>query len=240
MKKIVLMVVALAGSLAFAAANDTILAFSTKGPDVYKDGSQVLDGEYYAIVWTANGATFGGFAADGSLVSTTDKLLLVAPLAQGGKCPMTVLQIDANDAKGYADGTFALYLLDTRVLSAEKKAKIGKLTMKNGQASGVINAIAKAADSVEDSLSGGSVKMSEVGVYSTIGEPTIVGFKVVDSTIELTVKDLCEAADYFVVPGRAVGQFGEALDVRPQGNTFKFKASADDKFFKVIGVRKFQ
>ena len=50
MKKLLFTMVVAAFGAAFGAANDTILVFSTKGPDTYADGTSVLDGERYALV----------------------------------------------------------------------------------------------------------------------------------------------------------------------------------------------
>ena len=114
MKKLMTMIGAV--GLAFAATaaiDDALLTFSTVGPDKYSDGTTVLDGECYALVWTADGATFGGIAADGTAVAETDEIVLVAPVATGGHCPNVLFQIPAAQVdKG---GTFGVYLLDTRV-----------------------------------------------------------------------------------------------------------------------------
>ena len=37
---------------------------SATGVSLFADGTTVLDGECYALVWTADGATFGGIAAE--------------------------------------------------------------------------------------------------------------------------------------------------------------------------------
>ena len=47
----------------------------------------------------------------------------VAPLAKGGKCPETVFEIDADYAETLKGGSFALYLLDTRVSKIELKVE---------------------------------------------------------------------------------------------------------------------
>ena len=112
MKKVFLMVAAIGlAAASFADMNDALLSFATQGPDKYADGTTVIDGECYALVWTANGATFGGFNADGTLVSATDRIVLAAPLAKGGKCPQTLFQINAAVADELKDGTYAVYLL---------------------------------------------------------------------------------------------------------------------------------
>ena len=52
--------------VAGAGTDDTLIAFSTKGPDRYADGTTVLDGECYALVWSIDG-NFDGFSADGRI-----------------------------------------------------------------------------------------------------------------------------------------------------------------------------
>ena len=39
----------------FAAVDDTLISFSTPGPDKYADGTDVLAGECYALVWSKDG-----------------------------------------------------------------------------------------------------------------------------------------------------------------------------------------
>ena len=64
MKKTMMMGLVLAGALgAFAGVDNVAITFSTPGPDAYRDGRTVLDGECYALVWTPTGASFGGSAA---------------------------------------------------------------------------------------------------------------------------------------------------------------------------------
>ena len=82
MNKFLALFAAVAVSAAFGAANDTLLTFSTPGIDKYADGRRVLDGECYALVWTKDGATFGGIAADGKLLSENDKLTVRIPVFQ--------------------------------------------------------------------------------------------------------------------------------------------------------------
>ena len=223
--------VAVAG-LAFGAANDTIVAFSTKGPDTYKDGVTVVrDGEKYALVWTPEGAAFGGFAADGSLVSAADRLVVVAALAKGGRCPEAFVQIPADEMEGYRGGTFALYLLDTRAAEADAPAV---------NASGEVAKMG--ASAAGGTLSGGAVALAEVGVYTEIREPKITGLAVGEATITLTVEGLEPTADYFVVSGAAPSLFEPkpAAPQKPVGNTLTVEKRPGAAFFKVVGARKFE
>ena len=66
---------------AFAnSVDDARISFSTVGPDRYADGSTVLDGECYALVWSNDG-NFDGFAADGECIDPADRIVLAAPIA---------------------------------------------------------------------------------------------------------------------------------------------------------------
>ena len=100
---------------AFAGLGDKILRFSTPGPDRYADGSVVADGECYALVWSPKGKTFSGFNADGTPVSSRDRVVLAGALAQGGKCRDSLFQIPAKDYKDLEGGEWAVCLVDTRM-----------------------------------------------------------------------------------------------------------------------------
>ena len=101
--------------LAFAgmatAAMDTALTFSTVGPDRYADGTDVVDGECYALVWTAD---VDGFALSDDGTATGGKVVLVAPVAEDRRCPPVKLNIKADVASQYDGGVWGVYLLDTR------------------------------------------------------------------------------------------------------------------------------
>jgi len=104
---------------------DTRISFHTEGPDRYSDGTVVLDGESYALVWSKDGQ-FDGFTASGGCVDAQDKVLLIAPIAKGGRCPSVLFQVPVAQAEELAGGKYAVYLLDTRVIDG------GDLTPDNG------------------------------------------------------------------------------------------------------------
>ena len=84
MKKILFVFGAFALAFAATAELDTLITFSTKGPDTYLDGKTVMDGECYALVWTKTGSTFAGLNADGTCVDPENNaLVLAAPIAKG-------------------------------------------------------------------------------------------------------------------------------------------------------------
>ena len=237
----------------FAAANDVVLTFSTPGPDTYADGTTVLDGESYALVWTKVGVTFGGIATDGKLLSANDKIVLVAGVAEGGKCPTTVFEIEAADFAAYEGGSFALYLLDTRVKDAEGNVSVAGANALATTAPESVNAIGLASTSTSSSTSssslipqtssltaGSAIALATVGVHSKIDVPTITALKVEGETVSITVKDTSPTADYFVVPGTTPGSFATALDAKQENGIFTFPKPKDATFFQVIGVRKFK
>ena len=116
MKRVVMMMAMAVGLTSFAAQNDKLITFSTPGPDRYADGSTVVDGECYALVWVKDGATFGGFNFDGTVCDTANNALaMIAACAEDGRCPGFLFQVPAADVEGkYAGGSFSVYLLDTR------------------------------------------------------------------------------------------------------------------------------
>ena len=235
MKKLLFVAMMLAAGICLAAANDTILTFSTQGPDTYGDGSTVLDGERYSLVWVKDGAAFAGLTADCKPLADTTKVIAVAPLAKGGRCPETVFEIDADYAETLKGGSFALYLLDTRVEKTEL-AKGEKLA---------VNAVGQASGSTSPSTSpstssASAVALATVGVYTEVAAPTIATMEVKGEKIELKVSGMVENHDYFVVPGSSPSDFMPALATRPEGDTFTFDAPKDAPFFKVIGARKFR
>ena len=249
MKKLSALLFALTfAGVAVGAVNDTVLSFSTTGVDRYADGSRVREGESYALVWTANGATFGGLTAECQPVAETDRLVLVAPLARRGRCPVTVVEIAADDALQYDGGTFALYLLDTRTKGADGRVVLAGYV--NGlpkvvNSIGATDAAGKDLTSVEGVATGinaaTAVKLGEVGVYSQIEAPQITAIEIKGAQIRLQVEGMSDAAEYFVVPGITPGSFAPALNAQADANGFTFEKpkDQDSTFYKVIGVRKF-
>lgn len=184
MKKLTALVfAALAAGVTFAAENDLLITFSTPGPDKYADGTTVLDGERYALCWSADFSKFK-INADGTAEGGT--IVLKAPVAKGGRCPMIVFEIDADYvANSFAGGEWAVYLLDTRKFSATGVASLGSASSVN--TFGIVgNSVAVSAGS-----SGGLLAGSAAVATSATGEvaaPSITGIKVDGGKVYVTVK----------------------------------------------------
>ena len=109
--------VVMCAACAFGSMQDKLARFSTPGPDRYADGSIVQDGECYALVWSPAGTAFAGFNADGTPVSSHDRVVLAGALAQDGKCRDAVFQIPAAEYEALEGGEWAVCLVDTRNLA---------------------------------------------------------------------------------------------------------------------------
>ena len=114
---LVVLAVVCCSAVAYGSMRDKLARFSTSGPDRYTDGTVVRDGECYALVWSPAGTTFSGFNADGTPVSSNDRVVLAGALALGGKCRDAVFQIPAKDYEELQGGKWAVCLVDTRMVN---------------------------------------------------------------------------------------------------------------------------
>ena len=215
-----------AGTL-LAGMNNVVIQFSTVGPDKYADGTTVMDGECYALVWTPDGATFGGINSDGEAIGENDKgqkctVAVKAPIAIGGKCPNVQFQIDETYADvNYPGGTWGVYLLDTRKFATEEvtvtvdgkevkqtQVKVDSTGKKvaTGVGSTTVSGFGAVISGIKPSLSpagakGGIVQSIPAGVQP----PTIKDFKVVNGMAYLYLKNTSSAVSYGVAAGQAPG-----------------------------------
>ena len=172
--------------------DDALISFSTKGPDLYSDGTVVADGEVYALVWSKDGV-FEGFSADGKPLDSEDKIVLAASLAKGGRCPSVLFQIPANLASDLSPGKYAVYLLDTRVVvdgkSRPKGLADGKVGLLN--ASGAVSSslsVEKSSSAVADIL--GSIAHLPASAPSGLAQPKIKAIEVGAENVFITVENL--------------------------------------------------
>lgn len=222
---------------AFADAANMLISFSTNGPDKYADGATVLNGEWYALVWSADG-NFEGITPECKAVDPADAVVIVAPLAKDGKCPFTVFQIDSKSANCKSEGTYSVYLLDTR-----NAAKTAVAVAKEGKPASVNGVIAN-EDFTAASALAGSVE-SKGGVDGAWGEssvagfkqPKITAFKINGAVVQITVSDLVPAVKYNVVMGETVDKLETYALETPAADveSANFEINADAaRFFKVV------
>ena len=176
---------------------DVCLSFSTEGPDCYSDGSVVLDGECYALVWSADGE-FGGFTAAGECVDAGDRVLLVAPVARDGRCPRVLFQVPAFVAADLGDGGYSVFLLDTRVAGngGVKPAGVrsGKPVLVNGYGKMTANAGVVAGAGASEDLAAEPATARSTPVLASAdaecAQPRIKSLRVDGGNVYLTVENL--------------------------------------------------
>ena len=230
--------VALFATVTLADAANVLISFSTTA-DTYADGTAVKDGEWYALCWSADGK-FDGLNLDCTPVDPAEKVLILAPLAQGGRCPYVVFQIDSAEAPD--GGNYFVYLLDTRDVtegdvSAATVAKDGRrvpANVVNGSAAAQsYTASANIGSNVATAASAGSVAADGWNAV----QPKITGFELVgDATVKITVAGMMNGLDYKVKMGSDLGNM-TTTDVKSQaedGKAVFYVDSKDARFFKVI------
>jgi len=234
----------------FAAVDDTLISFSTPGPDKYADGTDVLPGECYALVWSQDGK-FEGIKADGTTVDPADKVVIVAGVAKKGAngtyCPPLLYQVDAELAKTLQNGVYAVYLLDTRVTEADGAVAVGGVD-ENGALKAVNSYGAVSGDTTAAAGNGAIAKATTTAVggaavatFVEVEAPVITAIKPNGTKITISTSGLSPVVDYKVVTGAKPGEVATELDAKVDAKgDFTFDKPANGAFFKVIGVRKFE
>ena len=205
---------------AFASMEDKVLRFSTPGPDCYADGTLVADGECYALVWSPKGSTFVGFNADGTTVSSADRVVLAAPLAVNGRCRDSLFEIPAEEYAELAGGEWAVCLVDTRMANGVPAGVANNAPLRVNRWGAVRNEVkistasTLALDSIAAPKAGGrsllaAAAPSETGVCAgmlsavpdSVTQPRIIGFEVIDGVARLTVEDTVPFLTYTISAG---------------------------------------
>lgn len=224
---------------AFAAVDDALITFSTTD-DKYADESSVLDGEWYALCWCADNATFDGFKADGTLQNSKDnKIVNIRPRAKDGGCPLTVVQVSSQFVKG---GSFYLCLLDTRGMNGSVADESLAAPTTINSATTVLSAtVASSAASKGGTVALGRTAVATVAdetvLPSDVKDPSIADFRVNGTTAEIDVADLHPSLRYKVQMGsdlNNINTYGGTLKTYGSTTaTFEVNLS-DAAFFKVV------
>ncbi|MBP5510749.1 MAG: hypothetical protein J6Z49_07520 [Kiritimatiellae bacterium] len=242
-----------AAFLSNASISDRVIQFAGTGPDFYADGSAVVDGECYALVWSAAGSAFAGFNADGSLVSPdVNKLVYVAPLAKNGRCRNTLFQIPVEDCPAYEGGEWSVCLLDTRKASGTPAGLSENGTLRRINRWGVSATNLKVSEAASASpvsfRSGRSLSATDIGTTAATrsllptGAPTpsIVDFRIENGEAVLKVEGTVSYLTYDLETGEtpALGT-DNAAKTREDGlasGRITLKADAGKKcgFFRVV------
>lgn len=220
---------------ALADALDTLISFSTPGPDTYADGRPVIDGEWYALVWSVDG-NFDGIRTDGAPVDANDQVVMMAKLAKDGHCPFTVFQVDSKVAK--SNGKYAVCLLDTRDPSKSAVAGAsagGKPLFLNG-----VQAVSGATEATSGATApavAGAWAESNAESAADFSQAKIAAFKVEGARVSITVTGMMPGVKYNVKMGEkpdALANYALAVPKTAADNDVTFSLEAKDaKFFRL-------
>ena len=237
MKKTIAVLFAIATAAVFADMNDVKISFhSLYTPDVdrYADGTQVLDGEWYALVCTKDGAK---------------EIVDAAPLAVDGRCQRYFFTIKGSDVDKYSGGVLEIYLLDTRDFVADPAG--AKLTeQRDEKGYPVVNVMAVASGAMattsraivspaEDSVTAGAYDLASAGVQA----PKVTDIKVVGDEVLVTVENTVPFVGYTLQSGDDAFSFMVLPDVKSvngsASGTITLKAPKKDgaQFFKVSSIQ---
>jgi hypothetical protein len=198
--RISLFLFSLAVSFAALAYNvaDACISFSTTGPDRYADGTMVLDGELYALVWSQDGI-FNGFTAGGKCVDAADRIVLLAPVAKDGRCPEVLFQIPVATAEELEGGVYEVYIIDTRVSAADggvcpMGSENGRIVLINGYGAAGAAIDIKAAngpnEAMESDEGGAHVAATAASVPGGCRQPKVKNMRIEGEWVYLTVENL--------------------------------------------------
>ena len=224
---------------AFADAANVLISFSTTA-DYYADGEKVLDGEWYALCWSPR-ETFSGLDLNYNTLKSDEKLLILAPLAEGGHCPYVIFQIDSQKAP--TGGNYFVYLLDTRDVTGTTVAS-AKTDKTSGRRvpDGVVNGSAEAQSFTASASVGSSIATTSAtsasiaaGDWAAV-QPKITAFEVKDAKVKITVAGMMNGLTYKVNMGEDLNNM-KSFDVKSQaedGEAFFLIDHKDARFFKIV------
>jgi len=237
MKTIAFLVTGLLAAASFAGINNLVVTFSSQGPDKYADGTTVLDGECYALVYTPDGAEFNGIAGDGTAIAPS-KVAIAAPIAKDGKCPQVQFQIDETYRnKEFPGGTWGVYLLDTRHYKLNEQGEITTELESVGN-SKQVNGYGKVATLGAGNFTSAAAGIAAVGEGAKFGEGAAVkvkDIKFIDENVQITAEAPAnsrvslqagdEPANLGQVGGEKYGD-KEVIFITPKSNGNFFKVQA--------------
>ena len=201
MKKTFAMIAcAFASAAAFAGMDNLRIMFSTPGTDTYADGTEVKAGERYALVWKADADDVFSISADGT--TSGGRIVLVYETRADGRCTPVLFQADDGwmAKNGYGGGTWAVYLLDTRL------AKGGYAPLGADGLPTVVNASGLAADALlrQSSATATAVASGEATkVPDGVTAPVVESIEIKGAFVEITVGNTSPSLIYTLASGAA-------------------------------------
>ncbi|HNX34333.1 MAG TPA: hypothetical protein PKM57_06880 [Kiritimatiellia bacterium] len=222
------------------------LAISTPGPDTYADGSPVLVGETYLLIYVKAGATFQGLYTDGTLVDPeNNKIAIKAFAVEGAKCGYTPIQYPA--ALFPEGGSWVVVVLDTRTADGA----VGGLVA--GLGSGVTTGAASAQSTSLNAVGGAGTAAlnasAQTLAFADVPAPEITAVRPNGGAVDVRFKNFSEKALYEVQSATDLAGEWQTVATRVQATalnvvqgangaelpaTVQVPATDTVRFFKVI------
>jgi hypothetical protein len=201
MKKLIAMFLGLAlvGSVFGQSLSTLSMTISTPGPDYYKDGSLVLNGETYLLVYLKTNAPFQGVRMNGSLVDPVNNVIAANAEALNGGCKFQAVQYSA--CLYPTSGKWTIVLLDTR----KADGTVGGFVVNSGASaavsgsqvsslSGANDLLASAGSASNATLSATAIAQAALGTPS----PVITSIQPNGATITVSINNLVAGNNYYL------------------------------------------
>ena len=233
MKKTIAAICALASAVAVAGYDDSLIYFSTPGPDKYADGSEVLTNECYTLV---------GLDADGSKVVEINYAT-----KEKGRCSPVIYSVDA--AKAAKCASWDVYLNDTRAIGDDGATLGDPAGPDENNKLKSSNAKARVAATVSVSGTFGSASATEgvsAGGYDLVGagvqNPRVTRIDPQGDEVHIFVADTVPFVGYTLVTGNDTLNFSAPDAKGTNGNLnqdieFVVPKKGNAQFFKISTVK---
>ena len=169
-------------------------SFSTPGPDVYADGTPVVVGETYLLVYVNVNHEFGGVRTDGTLVDPVNNCIVTRSYAiAGSKCGYKAFQYPAGT---YAEGgSWVVVLLDTR----DDAGVVGSLVAAQGVSSKQRTQGGSTLNSLQARADGAGLNATQASMaLANVPAPVITAVVPQGNTANVRFKNFRENALYTV------------------------------------------
>lgn len=199
-----------AGVLAEAVTGLSIV-MSTPGPDTYADGTAVLAGETYLLVYCNAGSDFAGVYNDGTLVETLNNRIAFAWQTETpGQC--SYIPVSYRETDYPAGGSWMIVLLDTR----DAQGRVGGLCVGVGAGAATSSSSVQSMNTMSSVSAEGSAVQASSAAYAHKDTPKaiITALKPEGDKVGLRFKNFADNVSYTVesTTDLASGQWVKVAD----------------------------
>ena len=182
--------------------SELTMTISTPGPDFYKDGTRVKDGETYLLVYLKTNAAFRGVLMNGSLVDSVNNVIAATAQAKNGACEFKAVQFAPSLYP--ATGKWLIALLDTR----KADGTVGGFVVNSGASAAASGPSASASASAVNDLLAGNVTLTSTVIAPAVSgtpAPVITAVQPNGASVKVSFNNLRSGNNYYL---QEVGKIG--------------------------------